>query len=571
MDTHMKHASDIPSISRRWFIGAAGTCALMNTNAFAETSHPKGAPEDSHGEVSNPFGKNLIPAQPSPQDYQYRPSIHFSPSVGFMNDPNGLIYDGEFFHLYYQYNPIAPYAGYVHWGSAKSKDLYSWEDGPIVLKPTSAGEAFSGCAIIDRDNTSGLFPALPATDPRSKEPNLAIVYTRAAPKLQTQDIAISRDGGTTYTDISANPVLDIHSNSFRDPKVFFHAPSGRWIMTVVQSRLHKVSFYGSFNLKDWMHLSDFESAGLFGVDYECPNLIEVQLEGTNETRWLMLISINPGAPQGGSTTQYFVGFFDGERFTAEDAHTVFGLTDFCKDSYALQCYENLSISQATMIAWLGNWQYCEQVPHSTWRGVMTLPRHISVRRDTDGWIRLVQRPIGLENLRLSQIPTPFHHLPALTTQTVALPKNQAIELVIKASLEPRSQMLPDGTSGRAGRFTIDFSNAQGEKLTIGFDGFSCQLWVERGGLKGFMDPFFTREFSAALTPDVREFSLRLVYDACTLELYVNDGIAVGTALVFPQEPLDRVSFSTTNTAANIQQLEVYPLRATMPRPLPKTA
>lgn len=541
----------------------------MNTNAFAETA--QGTPEDSHGEVLNPFGKNLIPAHPSPEDYKYRPSIHFSPSVGFMNDPNGLIYDGEFFHLYYQYNPIAPYAGYVHWGSAKSKDLYSWEDGPVVLKPTRAGEAFSGCAIIDHDNTSGLFPALPATDPHSKEPNLAIVYTRAGPKLQTQDIAISRDGGTTYTDIDANPVLDIHSNSFRDPKVFFHSPSGRWIMTVVQSRLHKVSFYGSFNLKDWMHLSDFESAGLFGVDYECPNLIEVPLEGTNETRWLMLISINPGAPQGGSTTQYFVGFFDGERFTAEDTHTVFGLIDFCKDSYALQCYENLSISQATMIAWLGNWQYCEQVPHSTWRGVMTLPRRISVRRDTDGWIRLVQRPVGLENLRLAQIPAPIHRLPAMTTQTVALPKNQAIELIIKASLDPRSKMLPDGTAGRAGRFTIDFSNAQGEILTIGFDGYTCQLWVERGGLKGFADPFFTREFSAALTPDVREFSLRLVYDACTLELFVNDGIAVGTALVFPQEALDRVSFTTTNTAASIQQLEIYPLRPTMPRPLPKNA
>ncbi|GBR54757.1 levanase [Neokomagataea thailandica NBRC 106555] len=488
-----------------------------------------------------------------------------------MNDPNGLIYDGEYFHLYYQYDPIAPYAGFVHWGSAKSKDLYSWEDGPIALKPTTAGEAFSGCAIIDRNNTSGFFPALPDTDPRSKEPNLALIYTRASAKLQTQDIAISRDGGQTYTEISENPILDIHSNSFRDPKVFFHAPSGRWIMTVVQSRLHKVSFYGSFNLKDWMHLSDFESAGLFGIDYECPNLIEVPLEGTNETRWLMLISINPGAPQGGSTTQYFVGFFDGERFKAEDEHTVFGLIDFCKDSYALQCYENLPLSQATMIAWLGNWQYGEEVPHTTWRGVMTLPRRLSVRRDTDGWIRLVQRPLGLENLRLAQIPTPFRHLPARTTETVALPKNQAIELIIKASLEPRDKMLPDGSLGRAGRFSIDFANNNGEKLTVGFDGFFCQLWVERGGLKGFANPFFTREFSTSLTPDLREFSLRIVYDACTLEIYVNDGISVGSSLVFPQEALDRVSFSTTNTAASIQQLEIYPLRSTMPRPFPKNA
>lgn len=380
-------------LNRRYALRVFTSFGVMSALGFSygtqADSQKKQGPEESHPELAVESHTNLNPKSFSQADYLYRPTIHFSPPVGFMNDPNGLIFDGTQYHLYYQYDPLAPYAGHVHWGHAVSKDLYTWQNLPTALAPSKAGEAFTGCAVIDANNTSGLFTSqTPSGSDKNAAttPNLAVLYTRASEKNQSQYLAVSHDGGVTFTEGDFNPVLDIRSKSFRDPKVFYHEPSKRWIMTVVQSRLHKVSFYGSYDLKHWMHLSDFGSAGLFGVDYECPNLIEVPLEGTNETRWLMLISINPGAPLGGSVNQYFIGFFDGERFLSEDQHTVFGLTDFCKDSYALQCYENLPLSQATMIAWLGNWQYCEHVPNTGWRGVMTLPRHISVRRDTDGWI-----------------------------------------------------------------------------------------------------------------------------------------------------------------------------------------
>ncbi|PHI96813.1 levanase [Parasaccharibacter apium] len=624
------------TVKRRMVLGsflAAG--ALMGGKARAAEGGGSNAapaqPNNAHAEPGNATAPVPQHVHETVADQQYRPKIHFSPPKGFMNDPNGLIFDGRYYHLYYQHNPFGPYAGHVHWGHAVSTDLYTWQDLPIAIHETEAGEAYSGCAILDRDNRSGLFPArtqdkpqpgsvetaaqkaarllegkgeqdqreidrlavgplqghqkseylaalrddpvagkdvpvpmAPALPPMAG--GLVAIYTRATPQRQTQYLAWSPDGGQTLKDYEGNPVLDIGHNSFRDPKVFWHGPTEKWVMVVVRSREHKVSFYGSFDLKHWMHLSDFGPSGITGVDYECPALAEVEVEGEapGEKRWVLFVSINPGGPQGGSITQYFVGQFDGERFIPDD--TIVDLTDFGKDSYALQTYENMPGKQTVYIAWLDNWQYCEELPNKSWRGIMTLPRKVVLRRDTAGWLRIAQNPYKLEALRKAAIPFPLSRLEAQSSRQVAIPAGEAIELVLDAALEERhNSNLPDGEQGRAGRFVVVFSNRQGESLSIGFDGFSCQLWLDRSNLHGFSHPFFTGTFSSALVPGSRRFKLRIVLDASTLEVFANEGMSVGTALIYPANPLETLSVQVTNAAAVIHKLELYPLRQTINR------
>lgn len=590
-------------------------------------------PNNSHAEPANHPGGATQPVVKTQADYFYRPTIHYTPLNGFMNDPNGLIFDGERYHLYYQYDPFAPYAGRVHWGHATSTDLYTWQDEPIAINETAAGEAYTGCVVMDRNNASGLFPlkkpdapaeaspsvptatqaavaalgpklgkeasdvpyapdALKALKPNAEQPfgtlyapeaegsapvvpeqpklppmagGLIALYTRATPQKQSQYIAWSPDGGNHFIDYDQNPVLDIGMTSFRDPKVFWHKESQKWVMVVAKSREHRIAFFGSIDLKHWMHLSDFGPAGLFGVDYECPNLIEVDVEGHGEARrWVLFVSVNPGGPQGGSVTQYFIGDFDGERFLPEN--TVIGLTDFAKDSYAMQVYDDMPDNKAVYFAWFGNWQYCEEVPNRSWRGLMSLPRSISLRRDEMNWLRLVQRPYGLETLRQPDLSFKPTRIQAQSGVQTSLPVGQAFELSLTVTIDERLNAQPDGDHGRAGRFIIVFSNGQGESLSIGFDAFSGQLWLDRGNLHGFSQPFFTERFSTPLVANSRRFSLQIIVDACALEIYANDGFSVGTALIYPANPLETLSLEATNAGATINEIRLCPLRKTMDRP-----
>lgn len=535
-----------------------GTMTDVSSPRF---SHRATLPPAAPGRAGADDGARLsTPAPPlSPQaarraDRSFRPMIHFTPVTGFMNDPNGLVFDGTRYHLYYQYNPFAPYAGHVHWGHATSPDLLHWTDQPMALGETEAGEAYTGCAVMDFHNTTGLFG--------TGQGGMVALYTRAGPHAQAQYLATSDDNGQTFREYARNPVLDIGSNSFRDPQVCFHGPSGRWIMVVAKSRLHQIAFHASIDLVHWVHLSDFGPSGLFGVDYECPNLIEMPVAGGG-TRWVLFVSVNPGGPSGGSITQYFVGQFDGTRFIPDD--TVIGLTDFAKDAYALQVYSNMPGAEAVSIAWLGNWQYAQELPTQSWRGVMTLPRAMVLKRDFAGRLRLAQTPRGLDSLRDVAIPFPAGRLAAGAQREVALPPGQAVDLCMNVTVDERSHGLPPGDGARTGRFIITFGNEGGERLTIGFDAFSGQLWLDRGGLAGFAQPFFTGQFSTVLDPDDRHCEIRIVLDACTLEIFANGGLAVGTALIFPASALEFLRLEARGTGAMIGSLTLHTLRRTMPR------
>ncbi|QHI96212.1 glycoside hydrolase family 32 protein [Aristophania vespae] len=491
-------------------------------------------------------------------DRLYRPSIHFTPSQGFMNDPNGLVFDGQNYHLYYQHNPFAPFAGNVHWGHAISKDLYNWQDKPDAIDETAEGQAFSGSAVYDRHNSSGLFSG-------GKEGGLVAIFTRSLPEKQSQYVAYSKDGGDHFIDYAKNPVLDVGSSSFRDPKVLWHAPSNKWIMIVSHARAHKLSFYGSYDLLTWMHLSDFGPEGAFAVDYECPAMAEIKVEGgkAGETRWVLFLSINPGAQLGGSSTEYFIGHFDGERFIPEDKQI--RMTDFAKECYALQTYNDMPCGASTYIAWMSNWQYTEEVPTQTWRGAMTLPRQMVLKRDEYGDLRLVQTPYGLEALRQAPVQFDVHYFNSGDSKKVALPGNKPIELLLDVTLENLADVHYKNNKWLPPRFSVTFSNKAGEEFSIGVDAIYNQLWLDRSKLRGFDNPFFTGQFSASLPQDVRSFQLRIILDGSTLEIYANGGMVVGTALVYPDQALETVTLSASNVSARVENAALYPLKKTMNR------
>jgi len=242
----------------------------------------------------------------------YRPQFHFTPAKNWMNDPNGLVYYQGEYHLFYQYNPFGDTWGHMSWGHAVSRDLVHWQHLPLAIPELGDEMAFSGSAVVDHANTSGLGTAA--------NPPMVAVYTAARPGNQSQALAYSTDRGRTWQRHSGNPVLDIGSGEFRDPKVFWYEPERKWVMAVVMAVERKVRLYSSPDLKSWTLMSDFGPANAVGGVWECPDLFPLPLDGDPaKTKWVLVVNLNPGAIAGGSGGQYFVGDFDGTRFTADDA------------------------------------------------------------------------------------------------------------------------------------------------------------------------------------------------------------------------------------------------------------
>ncbi|MEM7385827.1 MAG: glycoside hydrolase family 32 protein, partial [Verrucomicrobiota bacterium] len=242
----------------------------------------------------------------------HRPQFHFTPAENWMNDPNGMVfYEGEY-HLFYQYNPFGDKWGHMSWGHAVSRDLIHWEHLPLALAEANNVMIFSGSAVIDWNNSSGFG--------KDDEPPMVAIYTGHHTNIKRQDqrLAYSRDRGRTWTKYENNPVIDLDSADFRDPKVFWHEPTRRWVMIVTLSAERKLRIYGSSNLRDWTHLSDFGPHGCITGVWECPDLFELPVEGTEESKWVIILNIGGGAPAGGSGCQYFIGDFDGQEFTLHE-------------------------------------------------------------------------------------------------------------------------------------------------------------------------------------------------------------------------------------------------------------
>ncbi|MGA8027559.1 MAG: glycoside hydrolase family 32 protein, partial [Bryobacteraceae bacterium] len=454
-------------------------------------------------------GQNAIAPQ---YDQPYRPQYHFSPREHWTNDPNGLVYfEGEY-HLFFQYNPFGDNWGHMSWGHAVSRDLLHWEQLPVALPEEGGIMIFTGSTVIDRRNTSGFCSGGKAC--------LVAVYTGHTPEsgsrpaLQTQNLAYSNDRGRTWTKYRGNPILDLHMTDFRDPKVFWSDQSKQWVMAVSLPNDHKVRLYGSPDLKRWQALSDFGPAGATGGQWECPELFELPVKGGNhDTRWVLKIGLNPGAVQGGSGEQYFIGRFDGTRFTNENPASLTLWTDYGKDCYCSLTFNGLSATQArVMLGWMDNWQYAGSLPTSPWRGQMTIPRKLSLRRMSEG-LRLVQEPIdALQELRGAPV-----EIRGKTTM-----KSRTFEL--------RSE-IPMGNAREVGWRVL---HADGSSTLVGYDRGARKLFVDRthSGLVGFSKDFPAR-VEAPLSISGNVLRLNLLVDRCSVEVFADDGHVAMTNLVFP--------------------------------------
>lgn len=455
----------------------------------------------------------------SPRAYQepLRPRFHFTPPRNFMNDPNGLVFEQGEYHLFYQHNPEGEQWGHMSWGHAVSRDMLHWTHLPLALREENGIMIFSGSVVSDPDGTSGLCPARGAGTSC-----LVAIYTGHGHDRQTQNLAWSNDRGRTWTKYAGNPVLDLGRKDFRDPKVFWHAPTRRWVMVSVLPDEHKVAFFGSTDLKAWQPLSEFGPAGATGGVWECPDLYPLPVDGkADETRWLLDVDINPGGRAGGSGGQYFVGAFDGTRFVNDNPPETTLWVDYGKDFYATLSFNGIPPADGRRIwmGWMSNWLYANVEPTSPWRGVQSVPRVLGLRRLPEG-IRLVQAPIA--------------ELAAL--RGTAEPRELTAPGPLAPSAEIELALLAEG-AGEAG---LRLSNAAGEEVTLGVAP-GPEVFVDRR--KSRATPFHA-EYPGRHAGPVRardgRVTLRVLFDRTTLEVFASDGEAVVSERVYPTRALDRI-------------------------------
>ena len=457
------------------------------------------------------------------REKQYRPTYHFSPEWGWMNDPNGMVYkDGEW-HLFYQYNPYGSFWGNMHWGHAVSKDLVNWEHLGIALAPDDLGAIFSGSAVVDTDNTAGF-----------GRDAIVAMYTSDGDN-QTQSIAYSLDNGRTFTKYAGNPVIMAEDTpDFRDPKVFWDHQTRQW--KVVLAAGQEVQFYSSPNLKDWTYDSSFGLAyGNHNGVWECPDLIRLPFEGKD--KWVLLLNINPGGPFGGSATQYFVGSYDGKTFKCDDLPTVTRWMDYGKDHYAAVTWSNAPDGRAVAIAWMSNWQYANSVPTQQFRSANSVPRDLSlIRRGKE--VILKSTP-SREVEALRGIPVQY----TLSTAPVELFDKpvKAYELVIRFSLQKK-----EGA-------TFVLSNEAGEQVVFSYEAATQTFSMDRRG-SGMVK--FSKKFAAVTSAPTRvggKMELRLLMDSASIEAFGEDFAM--TNLVFPSAP-----YNTLRLYGNLKaDVTLYPL------------
>jgi sucrose-6-phosphate hydrolase SacC (GH32 family) len=444
----------------------------------------------------------------------YRPQFHFSPARNWTNDPNGLVYfEGEY-HLFFQFNPFGDRWGHMSWGHAVSRDLVRWRELPVALPEANGIMIFTGSTVVDEHNSSGFCTAA--------KPCLVAIYTghtqaaASRPALQTQNLAYSNDRGRTWTKYAQNPVLDLHMPDFRDPKVLWSDRAKRWVMAVSLPNDHKVRFYGSADLKHWQALSDFGPAGATSGQWECPELFELPVESkSGQTRWVLKVGLNPGALQGGSGEQYFVGQFDGTHFTNDNPPGLTLWTDYGKDCYCALTFNNLPRTQSpVMIGWMNNWQYAADVPTSPWRGQMTVPRKLGLRSTPQG-LRLVQNPIDA----LEQLRRPWN------------PESDTFELRSTVQL------------GNAKEVGWRLIAAGGAFTLVGFDREKQEIFIDRthSGNTSFSKDFPVRT-SAPLRLNGGQLRLRVLVDRSSVEVFAGDGLVAMTNLVFPSPGKRRIEF-----------------------------
>ena len=502
----------------------------------------------------------------SKRDY-YRPAYHYTPDYGWMNDPNGLIYHEGVYHLYYQFNPFGSKWGNMCWGHATTRDFIHWTHETPALRRDTLGHIFSGSTILDREGIAGFGQGA-----------ILAYYTahrmHEGKQWQAQCLAYSTDGGYTYTKYKDNPILTPSDGvvDFRDPKVFWYAPTKQWYMIVSADK--EMRFFRSQDLKSWEYVSAFgEGYGARPNQFECPDFFELPMEGTNEKKWVMLVNINPGCPFGGSATEYFVGSFDGQVFTPDTDAEIARWLDFGKDHYAFVTFHNVE-GRTLGLPWVSNWQYANVTPFRQSRGMNGLPRELFL---------FSQHGRSYVGARPAKEVTALRK----STQTLSLPPRLTDSVMLSSafqgyedSFELEITLTPARGVQRVG---VVLSNVSGDRLPIYLDLNKRRVVMDRTE-SGQTD------FGQLSTPHEREsmdwrtgeginykndfalatwaplelcagstYKLRLFFDRSVAELFVDEGRIAMTNLVFPRRPYTALSVFSEGASTEVKDARLYRL------------
>lgn len=456
-----------------------------------------------------------------------------------MNDPNGLVYYNGLYHLFFQYNPYGDVWGNMNWGHAVSEDLISWTEKPIAIhaNPDGLGYIFSGSAVVDWDNTSNL--GLGSTPP------LVAVFTHNSKSgVQVQSIAYSQDGGDSWAMYTENPVIEDSSfTEFRDPKVFWYEEKCAWIMVLaVGDRVH---FYQSPNLIDW------EFTGEFGQDngshegvWECPDLFQLRDDVSGTTRWCLLVSVNSGGPNGGSGTQYFIGDFNGSSFTVDHLETLW--LDYGPDNYAGVTWDGLQgvCNRRIKVGWMSNWKYASFIPTYPWRGVMTIPRELSLYQFQGKYL--------VRNYPVQEVDTSSTEMfrnELVSGELYSFSADTAVDIQLKLSTDLLNQTIQ-----------LHLTNNCGESVLVTYDPKIKQLVMDRAQ-SGWQHSQFRSVLKAnTKLPDDLYLNLRFIVDSSSVELFWENGKTSMTALVFPTEPFNTI-FCNSSLRQSLGEIAVFQIES----------
>lgn len=421
---------------------------------------------------------------------KFRSIYHHTPLYGWMNDPNGMFYKDGVWHLYYQYNPYGSQWENMTWAHSTSTDLIHWKNHGEVIQPDALGTIFSGSSVVDKENTAGFGK------------DAVVAFYTSAGAAQTQSIAYSTDNGETFKKYVNNPILTSDVPDFRDPNVFWNEEVKQWNLILAAGQ--QMNIYSSKNLKDWKYESSFgEGYGNHGGVWECPDLLKMG------DKWVLICNINPGGPFGGSATQYFVGSFDGHKFTCESKPEVTKWMDYGKDHYATVSFSNAPNGRIVVLPWMSNWQYANQVPTQQFRSANGLPRdlglysyngedYVSVKPSPEVFAAFEKKPSG-------------HLQPAAYIEVTNIKSNASIVL----------------------------SNDKGERVTMVYDGKNATFSMDRteSGVTDFHSDFKAK--TVAPTNGIIK-SMQIFIDRCSIEAFDTEGKVAMTNLVFPSKPYDKI-------------------------------
>ena len=471
---------------------------------------------------------------------KFRPVYHHTPAYGWMNDPNGMFYKDGVYHLYFQWNPYGSVWANMHWGHSTSTDLMHWNFEGSAIVPDAWGAIFSGSCVVDHNNTAGF----------GKDAVIAF-YTsaKASPwgDVQSQSMAYSLDNGKTFVKYEGNPILTSSEKDFRDPKVFWYAPGKHWVMMLAVGQ--HMEIYSSVNLKEWKKESEFGAMqGAHGGVWECPDLVEIPVEGTREKKWVLICNLNPGGPFGGSAAQYFVGSFDGKKFVNESP-TQTKWMDWGKDNYATVTWNNAPDGRCIALGWMSNWQYANNVPTRQYRSANTLARDLTLYREGQELYLKSTPSSEVKKARGKKVSIPSFKVSEKHEMVNLFEDNQGayeVEILIQ--------------NAGASKIAFCLLNDKGEKVSMYYDLNRKQFVMDRSE-SGTVD--FSKDFPAVTVAPAnvdKELTLRLFVDRSSIEAFGEDGKFVMTNLVFPSQPYVKMCFEADKNGYAVKTLNVYKLQ-----------